>query len=790
MTNPKVFKKHGCDSESLRKLFEVGKKGKESEKIKKLRELIREWIKQGVERSLADYRTWAAVDLAYDAPFHQETPTIIRSILSGNNTADAALKAVKAWGLCEGDLFCKNKEGKFELNAPAIFTTLVPVVRSYLTVRTAKIFNDRNLTPLLKYEPVTNTAKNRARCQLLTNLVQTMTATMGYSTVLQRLILNPMLYSVGLMFPEEPWFKEEQEKYGGADGETEVVRQGVRYVLPHITRTFYDLQYPLASFNTDTGGAYAGYFTIARYRDVERNPIYWNKDAITYGYDWLSKEGPYANYFKQAYPCTMELPKLSPISKTTDREDAANYYSTGDADKAIFVTPLFMKLVPADWGMGTYKHPVWFRFFIGADDTVLFAEPYPYRPITVSQYDPDQNRAKNASLALEIIPSQDMLGNLLTQIVLTIKRNLANVTFYDVNLNVGTQMEDFARRTQWQYQGLAMIGYDSQRQKIGNLPGARDSFHSLTFPFGDTSQMLGAINTVISMLERLLVISPQEIGASASHQQSKAEVVLINANTTNRVAYTASFIDEAIDAWKAQLYEALIAYADEDFVAELSTDIPDFEKVMKELGLEKQEDIPGRKRILVKGKKEALRLEGFASTRDGPDRGNDSQAAQALALGIASLNQNPLVAQIVDPESVLENLTHAMILGGAPDDTKIRTNKEAQQVQQITQLAEQIKGEAVAEAMKQVTEAVAKPAAQAVAQHTQEIAANAQAIAQNTQQTAENEQAIEKLQLIVLNAMQAPPLPSPAALDPALLQPVPEQMSLDPYATPANPTLT
>jgi hypothetical protein len=756
----KVLEKYGCDAKSLKPKFNVENGKEESPKIKELRQLIRDRVRRGIEYALVNYRTWAAVDLAYDAPFHQQTPTIIRSILNNAKDDKAALDACRSWGLCEGDLFCKVKEGGkdvFRLNAPAVFTTLVPVVRAYMTVRTAKIFNDRNLTPLLKYEPITSTAKNKARCQLLTNLVQKMTATMGYPTTLQRLIFNPLMYSVGLMFPEEPWYKETQED---VDGKEVCVRQGVRYVLPHITRTFYDLNYPVASFNTDTGCSYGGYFTIQRYRDVVNNKAFWNKERITYGFDWTSPTGAYNNYFTQAYPCTeMAFPIPGNMSKETDRETASNFYQYGDLDKNIFVTPLFMKLIPKDWDMGTYDKPVWFRFFVAADDTVLYCEPYPYRPITVSQYDPDQNRAKNASLALEIIPSQDMLGNLLTQIVLTIKRNLANIQFYDVNMNIGEQLEQFQKRNQWQYESLNFIGYDSLKQKIGNVPDPSRAFHSITFPFADTSQMLSAISTVISMLERLLVISPQEIGASASHQQSKAEVVIINSNTTNRVAYTASFIDEAIDAWKASLYEALVTYGDaEEFIAELSSEIPNIEQVIKDLGLSKEEDLPDRRRILVKGKYSALRLEGFASTRDGPDRGNDAQAAQAQSMAITSINQNPMVAQIVDPESVLEAIEETAKLNGAPDDFKMRTNKAALQQQrvesQVAQMAQQIQQGAVEAAVNQVIEQVAKPAAAAVQQQSEQIA-------EVGQQVADIAANMEKLQQIVMATVQAPPLATP-----------------------------
>lgn len=768
MIDPAVFKKHKLDAESLKKKFDLTD-GKEAEGIKRLRTLIRDRINRGMDYTLTNWRTWKAVDIAYDAPLHQYTPTIMRTLMSGCTSVDKAKNICSGWGISEDAFLCKVKEGgkdALRLNVPQIFTTLLPFTLAYTSVRVAKIFNDRNLMPLLKYEPAIATAKNKARCQVITQLVQRMTATMGYATTLQRMILNPLLYSVGMMFPEEPWFKDTQED---AEGKEFCVRQGVRYVLPHISRMFYDLNYPLASFNTDTGCEYAGYFTIKRYRDVVGNPLYWNKEKITYGTDWIGGPG-YSDYFTQAYPCVLELPKRTNPLGDSNREDAAVYYQSGDSDKAIFVTPLFMKLVPKDWDLGDYKYPVWFRFFIAADDTVIYAEPYPYRPVTVTQYDPDQNRAQNASLALEIIPFQDLLGNLLTQIVLTIKRNLANVTFYDTNLNIDGAMTQFAQQNQWQYAGLQFIGYDSTRQKMVNAADPRNSFHQITFPFADTSQMFGAINTVISLLERLLVISPQEIGSAASHQQSKHEIVVIDQNTTNRVAYTASFIDEAIDAWKSQLYDALICYADEEFVAEVTADLPDAQKVIEELGFKLENYDKSTRKYYVKGNKKALALEGFASTKDGPDRGNDVAAGQAMALGIQSINQNPQAAAIADPVSILEGLTEAAKMSGAPDDFKIRTKEEAVVAQQavdlVNQMGEQLKQAAVQEAVAQVSEQIAKPAAAAIQEHSDAI----QEIQQNLAQT------IATMESLTEAAQQAPPLMTPdqsvIPINPALTPPL------------------
>lgn len=786
MIQTSVFKKYGFDTESLKTLFTAKKP---SDKINNLVDLIRERIKDGRTRALSNYRIWAAIDLAYDAPFHQETPTLIRHILDRNNSADEIRKAVNSWGLCEGSLFCKTKgdDGKdiLELNVPVFFEILVPVVRAYLSVRLSKIFNDRNLDPLFKYEPRHYTELNRIRCEIITDIVETMSVQYGYANNLKQVIFNALLYSVALEFPCEPWNSEKQE---GEDGKDHVVREGIPYVQPHITRIFYDLQYGLSTFNTDTGNTFAGYWAVMRAGDVLSKDKYWNTKNVAYGFNWLDKGSAYANYFEQVYPCTMELPKVGASAKETDREKNQATYTTNDYDRALFVTYIFMKLVPDDWGMEGevqdgkkkkmkgYKNPVWFRFIIGSDDTVLYAEPYPYCPVTYAGYDPDQNRSKNASLGLEIVPWQDLLGNTLTQTVLTIKRNLANIIFYDTNMDVEGQVNEIKRRTQWQYNNINLIGYDSLKaHRSGTDP--RTAFHEVKFAYADTSQMIQSITMYLSIMERMLGISAQEIGSAASHQQGNKEIELINSSSSNRVTYTASGIDDYIDAKKRQLHHANLAYRDEDVEAEISADIENVDKHLKDLGFK----VTGRTKngIVIKGKKKPLKdlsIENIASQRDGPDRFKDAAVGQAMYVALQSINQNPALVQIIEPSSLAEMYELAAKFTGADKDFKIKLNKDGVMSNQLQQLVQQIQQQIKQEVEQSVAKDIAKPAAEAVQEIEQKNAEQDNQLLQMSQVVESQKQQLEQLQAqlqqIMSLATTAPPLQPPQTIDANYPQPI------------------
>lgn len=794
MISQSTLKKYNLDPESLKKLFtdpkltgkstrdqgttpgQLDDKSKKTEKgLKPLITLIRDRITDGRTRALNDYQIYAAIDLAFDTPFFQTTPTLIRNIMATCRDEKEMLKACESWGLGKDNLFCKTKQAdgteKFELNAQVFFNVFVPVVRAYVSVRLGKLFNDRNLIPLLKYEPQKYTEQNRIRCEVITDIVQAISTAFGYGAVLRQMIFQALLYSCCLKFPVEPWYKEMQE---GSDGKDEVQKEGARYVTPHISRTFMDLQHAPATFNTDSGSSFAGYWSINRWGDIDRDDRYWNKEKISYGTNWMDKTKPWANYFEQAYPCTMEFPTATGTSRTTDRESIADAYSTTDYDKAIFVTYLFMKLKPKDWGLGDYKHPVWFKFTVASDDTVIYAEAFSYCPVVFMGYDTDMNRGRNASFALEILPWQDHLGNILTQILLTIKRNLANVIFYDVHQVDGEVLATLQRRTQWQYQQLNFVGRDAFKDRLANAgrDGVQDAIHEVKFAFADTSQMTTAISTIISIMERLLVISPQEIGSAASHQQSKAEIVTINANTTNRVTFTGSFVDDAQDAWKRQLYDAIRAHMDAEGVAAVSSDIPEVEKHLKAMGFElvKTETgsiVGGRQKLMVKYKMEGLRLEGFASTREGPNRGNDRDAAQAIMLTVQSINNNPALAAAVDPRSLASMMETAAKLMGADHDFKIPLSRDNQVNNQLQQTIKEIQ-----QGVQQMIESEMKPAAQAISEQEQVNQQQSQQIAGIQQNVDKLAELIERLEQIVTQAAQAPPITPPGAYDGTVPNPV------------------
>lgn len=731
MPDMKFLAKRGVSSAAWKAIFtlEASELKKLHPRAAKMVERISDRIRQARENNIRDSAVYAAIDYAYKVPFNQTTPTLVQNILSKKLSADDTLKALKSWGLDEKELFLEvpHPTNPLErvkmLNPPVFFQILIPIVKAYTTIRAAKLFNDRNQSPLLPFNPLKPTEKNKVICEVVTDLVETISTWYGYSEVLKDGIIQALKYGMMIAFTREEWDCEKQEFdtgevdiNGRAIGRKKTVKEGLRYIMPHPTRMYYDLQYPLTTLNTDTGTEYLGHWQVLRYGDILDNRNYWNRKAIAIGTNWFQQEYV-GNFFAEVYPCRLTYPPLAPRQET--REDRVAMYSNNNRDHACFLTNHFEKIVPADWGLGDYKHPVWTRFIMAGEDTVVWASPCAYTPGWFMGYDYDSQAAQQSSFALEAIPFQDHLGNLLTQMILTAKQNLGQVTYYDTNIVNPEDVKALQNLGERYYRSQNFLPFDSMKAQRAGIK-AGDAFQSPQMPYRDIGQLVTIMSNVLNLMERVMQMSSQEVGAAAQHYQSAQEIGVTQAASTNRIAFTGSGIDSGVAGWKRQIYAGSQAYADTDFTAEVSADIPGLQMILNELGFEAQ--FPGKPKIQVKGKRTALIIEGFASNAPGSPRQQNQQLAQIIYQTVGAVSQNPELFQTVGADNIIRLLEDAAKLSGSGNDFKLKV----QQGQNGGGIGpDQIK-EAMAalqqQIMQQVGESVAKPAAESAAKQEADIA--------------------------------------------------------------------
>lgn len=780
--NPAFFKKHKLDEASL-KSYWTG--DGENEGRKRLKDLIAGRLKDGTDAGLRDHKIYWAVDLAYDTPFSQTSYTLVRHLISKKHKdTKEVYDALNKWGLNIDEVTRETVDAsgnkRIAINIPALYKLLIPMVKSYTTIRQAKLFNDRNRNPLFQYEPVRFTLQNRVIGEVVTDVIHRVSSEYGYPQILRQAILQALRYGICLMFPQEEWHSDKQL---GEDGKEKIVREGLRYNMPHPTRMAYDLSHRLSTINTDSGTTWALYWQIETYANLVANTKYWNVDKIPYGRN-IKKE--YSNYFEEIYPCVMNFP--TPNQPNTgagesDREQKLNTYASADEDKAIMKTEYFMKLTPKDYGMGDYAYPIWFRFVVASDDTVMWCAPLPYCPILFMGYDFDDMRARNAGLGLEILPFEDALGNVLSQWILSVKQNLSRAVFYDTNQVDQSVVEDIENLGQRRFNGVPFIPFDSRKFKMAGV-SPKDAFVPISFSEHNTEQIAALLNAVLSVLERVLVLSSQEIGQASSHEQTAEETRVISSNTSTRVAFTGTFIDDAIDAWKRQLYKAARAYMDDDISTQVTLDVPEAEGVLSKLGFEIEDKeeakqlVDAKLKVPIKAKMSALELDAFINvTRDGEDRINNASIASAGMQLLQVVLNNPITAEALGKQQALDLITQFGILAGLPRDFKLRVSKEAaaapaapgQEMQGVQELVVQAAQEIQQSVLKTVNEQVAEPIADQLAQMQAKETEHEEVLSGVLDNMAQLKQAVDQL---VALASQPPPPPQVPVDDPSNLAPV------------------
>lgn len=691
MIDKKILEERGITVEGFRKKFEIpgdnidGGYIHPDEKIEQLLNNVRSRIQNGIDWNTRNFRTFHALDLAWDTPFRQITETLVQDIIAKNTVSDkkkvlAAFQEFGLHNLIEEAVDSKgNKQPK--LNIPVFFKIFVPLVRSYVTIRWAKIYNDRRLFPLLKYEPLQSTPLNRLRCEIITDRVQVMATQYDYKSILKQAIFHTLHYGECMLFPTEKWHTESQLHRRSSDiPEETIVKEGLRYQIPHPSRYYYDRNDRPSTFNSDTGCEYAGYWRIQRYGVVRKNEHYYNTGRIKYSRDLKRSNG---TFFNTVYrDCTLAFPDKDSsghnIGGDTDRENQIDIYTSEDDDSAIVLNEHFEKIIPSEYGLGDYDYPIWVRFVMAGETTPVYVEPMCYCPVVWWGYDAHEGRARNPSMSLEILPFQDHIGNLLTQQILTIKQNLSNITFLDkdqIGPEAQEQIENIGNNL---YTSRNFISFSGSNNRFG-LKDPKQAVYDVRMQPIQTNELASAIPQLLGILERVMVFSAQEVGAAASHEQTAEEVRNIQNSTSNRLQFTASAIDDSIYSWKQQLFRALMAYGSEWFYAKINADYN--EELITKLGFSVVEDDADNYGMVVKGKKSKvvsrIPMEFFASERDAYDRTNNVAIGHALNQLMAQFPGNELLMESVGVKQYIGFINEVSKMLGLPRDYKLRIRQDA-----------------------------------------------------------------------------------------------------------------
>lgn len=696
--------------------------------IKRLLEIIRQRVQTAISEKLSEYRVYAAIDFAYELPLASIAAPVIQYIVNRQMSVREAQTMLASFGLDLSKLFIERETAdgkkKVEFNPPVFFDVVIPLVKAYSTVRAAKLFADRRRDPLLPYIPLKQVPSDRIQAEIVQDIVHTMSSWWGYETILREAIGQAVKYGVALVFPREVWYREHVLTMKDSEPSLKQFRQGLRYTIPHPTRVFWDQRHPLTTINTDSGVEYVGFWDVWRWGEILDGP-YWNKESYIRSRDWFSP-AQYKTYFEQAYPCAITLPYYTDLDHTREGR-LITYSPTTTRDASIVVTTLYMKIVPAEYGLGDARVPIWHRFIVAGDDTVIWCEPCPYTPAWFVGYDYDPHSAVQSSISLEIMPFQDAIANLLADLILTCKQNLLALVYYDRNAVSERAIKQFEQAGESRYKSITFLSYDGALlPKLGT--DIRRAFEVIEFPKRSIAEIINTIGSVINIMERVLQISGVELGVAAPHYQSAEEIRSISAFTSSRLQYVGAHIDDGIEAWKRQLYNALIEYWDDDIIAEITT-LGDAEmEAVKELGFEIV--TKGERKTLVKGKKSALRIEAFAQPISFESRAKNMQLATTIYQVVQIVASKPEVFAAVGVDNVIRLVEEAAVLSGAPSNFSLRRPAEGANEEDVRSWTLRVVQEAQQALIAQLGDGVIGPVVQRLSEHEQAMAAIAQTLTQ------------------------------------------------------------
>jgi len=727
MVDLRALHASGYSPEKLRQLF-VPNAGfaARKPKIKELVDLTTARIHEGVDRQLKHARHWWVIDQACDVSNRAMSATALRGIRSKNPDPAMMIKTMQDWGMSElmNPVLDENGNSKTDLRGNPLFKiddapiveVIAPICQQYLTARWATLVTGRDSSPWLKYSPLVYSRKNHIKTSIITSWVDRTVHEMGYRADFPQEALGALKYGYQFTFSREPYYWERQKQMQESGMVTVVVKEGIRQTMPHPSRTIFDLSHRMVTLNTNTGMEYAGYWDIFRWGSVLSNKGYWLNDdqrGGKFGHGvGLGIESSSWTQYSQLYPTVMNFPSTFANNSSRsdlDRISEANSKIYSNHDQGVLVTHLFQKINPKEWDLFDYDGDVWFCFTMANGDTPLLVEPYCYTPARVMQYQGDQSQWRPTSMVTDLVPFQDSIGNLITQYLMSVRRNLMSLIYYNKDTVKKSDIDVLMGHASGLYTGPNFVPVSFKDAQLDSTTAQiSDQFKTVSFSPVDTVSVINAINTMLGIIERVVGFTAQEVGATGAHVQSAQEIRVMTDYAGNRIALTDLFFDSAISAQKHQLYEAKMNYGD-DLVLGQIADISDIERSeLDSMGILLEEG-EGRT-IGVMAEKNVLSAAAFASDREGSRRTDDVQLATSIMQYAQTISGHPSVQEALGAEGIFEMFNTIAQFAGLPQESRIRLPKggKAPGVPQVADQVQQLVGQIMEQQMKEIGDGLRK----------------------------------------------------------------------------------
>ena len=646
-------------------------------------------IDEGITQSLRQWRIYAAVDLAFDSSPITKVTLPLMQYAQGRIDTERCAQMLE--GTKNGANYVKRtKDGKVEsIDLPTFVETNINLVRSIILRRWSaqkNIFNE--LWPYDSYEPRSTGLVAKLRADVLSQRMDIMADQFGHREHDAQVALDGFLYAYSVDFARTAWEVEKQwERAKWSDNprdvEEKIVKEGLGFFNPHPSRVFWDNAYPLVSLNSDTGCKFIGFWDVVRYSEIDDNPDYFNKRVVGWtGKFWgdggivTAARDYFTNYgYTILPPWTGEFD----LSRVNDRVSNISFYQPNQRDASVFKTEYFEKFVPKDYGIGDYPYEVWARFVVASDNTCIYAEFYPSTPGAVLKINTRDSRQVSPSMAMDIMPFQDALTNLVTHLLLVCKAELFKV--FGVNTDVVDSKDvqriiEILKGESWSSAPLVVPFSLAKLRDAGVATQA--GITPLTVSETKQSQTINtifeAIIKLVSLCERLLALSPAEQGQPAPREITATEVTEISATTSSIYSSISDDWNEFKAAKKRIKYESLVSCSEGDVVCPVKDRYPT--AVILKAGFkpkdDEDEDHEGDvKRRTVYGSARFLVHDYIFTSRDGTERRVNTQAANTLVQLVSQVLSVPAITQAMGKAKLYEIFNEIFRLSGAGIDLNL-----------------------------------------------------------------------------------------------------------------------
>ena len=729
-----ILKHYGSTPQRIRDVF-TSQDGENFEIRQKWEKRIQSRIHEGARHNLNHYSFFAASDLAWDSNVISKMLVPLQLYAQGRVQLEYVKNELKDVPQEVRDQIAKTDPKTNEitgLNIPEFFKVSFNLVRSLITRRCAAITSNYSGNyPFFKYDPRSTSQVAKLRADVLSQRVQMIVDQYGYQHDLVQTIREMLLYPFSVEFVSGGWdveltiakkeLRAELQNEQNQLFESRVTREGILFNRPHPSRIFWDYTSSLNSLNFDTGVQYIGYWNVLPYRNLCDNTAFFNRDKIEYSYNVSTLLNGYNAYWELYFSSS---PVNFPDGKATgildlagenDRNKVAGRYTSEMQDRSIFLTEYFERIIPKDHGLGDYPCPIWVRLVVAGGLTVIYGEFLPDTPGVVYQYNNHDGRVLNNAFATDIIPYQDQLSNMLTNLLHAQKAASIKVISADIDqINDPEQLKMVREQVQGDgvYTKPLWVEYKgAQYSEIGVRPREVITV-SETSAINDVTMYLRSAAQVISMAERNLGASANEAAQSEPREVSATE----NANIATTVNTTINFmglgVDEGLDAKKRIVYKGLMARGSTKIQVpvanrylEATIKAAGFDFVPEENDQQVGTNLTDPKRFTILGTKQQLEYEYAFTSREGSERSSNAKAAEVLVNLLAQIASIPNVLQDLGKEQLYAFLNEVVRLSGASVDLRFGLKDgESEQVKTGDPTTDNFKS--VEAAIQQITQAI------------------------------------------------------------------------------------